>query len=122
MACSIVTFKPQSQSIPVAVSPVVLFDRTVVAGSSHVRWDVPWETVIAAGTELFLEWDEGNPFDPWACEVRVATGLRIGYVSCECNQVVGRLLVAGRDVRAFVVQAEAIEGWVRIEMEVVLYD
>ena len=65
--------------------------------------------------------DRRNPYDPWATEVRDERGNRLGYVSCEHNEVVARLLDGGRDVAGLVGSVDQLGNWTRIQMEVRLY-
>ena len=90
---------------------VCLVDETAVAGTRHVP----------GVRELAFVRDRRNPYDPWATEVRDERGNRLGYVSCEHNEVVARLLDGGRDVAGLVGSVDQLGNWTRIQMEVRLY-
>ncbi|MFR1166359.1 MAG: HIRAN domain-containing protein [Adlercreutzia equolifaciens] len=64
----------------------------------------------------------GQPHDGWAVEVRDGADRRIGYVSCECNEFVARLIDGGKSVEGRLTDKEQIGSWTRLVMEVVLND
>ena len=55
-------------------------------------------------------------------EVRDGRDRRIGYVSCECNEFVGRLLDGGKLVEGRLTAREQVGAWCRLVMEVRLND
>ena len=57
---------------------------------------------------------------PWRCAT-APTG-EIGYVSCECNEFVARLIDGGKSVEGRLTDKEQIGSWTRLVMEVVLND
>lgn len=57
---------------------------------------------------------------PWRCAT--APTRRIGYVSCECNEFVARLIDGGKSVEGRLTDKEQIGSWTRLVMEVVLND
>ena len=59
---------------------------------------------------------------PEAVEVRDGADRRIGYVSCECNEFVARLIDGGKSVEGRLTDKEQIGSWTRLVMEVVLND
>lgn len=100
---------------------VCLVDETAVAGTRHVPGVRALVDGLAPGDELAFVRDRCNPYDPWATEVRDGRGNRLGYVSCEHNEVVARLLDGGRDVAGLVGSVDQLGNWTRIQMEVRLY-
>ena len=100
---------------------VCLVDETAVAGTRHVPGVRALADGLAVGDELTFVRDRRNPYDPWATEVRDERGNRLGYVSCEHNEVVARLLDGGRDVAGLVGSVDQLGNWTRIQMEVRLY-
>lgn len=100
---------------------VCLVDETAVAGTRHVPGVRALADGLAPGDELAFVRDRRNPYDPWATEVRDERGNRLGYVSCEHNEVVARLLDGGRDVAGLVGSVDQLGNWTRIQMEVRLY-
>lgn len=103
------------------VRSVCLVDETAVAGTRHVPGVRALADGLAPGDELAFVRDRRNPYDPWATEVRDERGNRLGYVSCEHNEVVARLLDGGRDVAGLVGSVDQLGNWTRIQMEVRLY-
>lgn len=98
-----------------------LVEETAVAGTRHVPGVRALADGLAPGDELLLVRDRRNPYDPWATEVRDGRGNRLGYVSCEHNEVVARLIDGGRDVAGLVGSVDQLGNWTRIQMEVRLY-
>ena len=94
---------------------------SAVAGTRHVPGVRALVDGLAPGDELAFVRDRRNPYDPWATEVRDERGNRLGYVSCEHNEVVARLLDGGRDVAGLVGSVDQLGNWTRIQMEVRLY-
>ena len=100
---------------------IVLVEDTYVAGTTHVE-DI--DEVVAGmrvGQELALERDVANAFDPWAIRVLCA-GRRIGFVSCDTNELLARLMDGGKRVGATVTEFERLGRWHKIHMEVFLDD
>ena len=77
---------------------------------------------LRKGDRLSLVRDAANPHDGWAVEVRDGADRRIGYVSCECNEFVARLIDGGKSVEGRLTDKEQIGSWTRLVMEVVLND
>ena len=79
-------------------SSICVVDNTTVAGTRHVAGMAEMAEGYRIGECFSLVRDAHNRFDPWAVEVRDGQDRRIGYVSCECNEFVGRLLDGGKSV------------------------
>lgn len=99
-----------------------LIEETTIAGTRHVP--AIGETVSAyePGMVLTLERDYNNMFDEWAVRVLDGNRNRLGFVSCECNEIVARLIDGGRRVCGKLEQIETIGNWTRIAMGVYLND
>lgn len=105
-----------------AAQSICVVENTTVAGTRHIP-DVQRITEkYQPGERLAFVRDADNPFDPWAVGVHDAKGQRIGYVSCECNEVVARLMDGGKTVEGRLTAKEQIGAWTRLVMEVHLND
>lgn len=105
-----------------AAQSICVVENTTVAGTRHIP-DVQSITAkYQPGDRLALRRDGENPFDPWAVGVHDAAGQRIGYVSCECNEFVARLMDGGKSVEGRLTAKEQIGAWTRLVMEVHLND
>ena len=89
-------------------SSICVVEETTVAGTRHV----PGVAEIAEG------YAKGERFSL----VRDGRDRRIGYVSCECNEFVGRLLDGGKLVEGRLTAREQVGAWCRLVMEVRLND
>lgn len=101
---------------------ICVVENTTVAGTRHIPEMAALAEGFAPGQLLPLVRDADNPYDPWAVEVHDGEDRRIGYVSCECNEFVARLLDGGRRVEGRLAQKEQIGPWTRLVMEVMLHD
>ena len=101
---------------------VCLFESTAIAGTRHIA-DIEQ---LAGGyrpqARFTLERDRGNLFDDWAVRVLDEDRNQLGYVSCECNEVVARLIDGGKRVSARFRGLSQRGRWTRIEMGVYLDD
>lgn len=105
-----------------APKSIRVVENTTVAGTRHV----PAMAAIAEGYGKGI----GSPScgtrptpttaGPWRCAT--APTRRIGYVSCECNEFVARLIDGGKSVEGRLTDKEQIGSWTRLVMEVVLND
>ena len=91
-----------------AAQSIRVVEGTTVAGTRHV----PAMAAIAEG------YGKGERF----ALVRDGADRRIGYVSCECNEFVARLIDGGKSVEGRLTDKEQIGSWTRLVMEVVLND
>ena len=102
--------------------PVCLIERTAVAGTQHVARIRALAQGLEAGQALTLRRDPRNPYDAHSIEVLDRRLRRLGYLSCEYNEIVSRLIDGGRSVGAVVGGVSELDGWTKIDMAVVLYD
>ncbi|WP_165170336.1 MULTISPECIES: HIRAN domain-containing protein [unclassified Adlercreutzia] len=99
-----------------------LVKGTTVAGTRHVAGVRDLVGGLQAGSRLAFERDRDNLYDEWAVRVLDGARNRIGYVSCECNEVVARLMDGGKHVFGVFEGASQVESWTRVEMGVYLDD
>ncbi|MBR5259333.1 MAG: HIRAN domain-containing protein [Eggerthellaceae bacterium] len=102
--------------------PVCLIESTAVAGTHHVARIRVLASGLRAGEPLFLKRDARNPYDPFSVEVFDGSKRHLGYLTCEYNEIVSRLIDGGRKVIGLVKGVSEVDGWVKIDMAVVLND
>lgn len=102
--------------------PLCLIEGTTVAGTRHVAGIRDIAEGYEPGERFVLRRDLDNMYDEWAVKVFDRNNVRIGYVSCECNEIVARLIDGGRRVFACFEGVAQVESWTRIEMGVYLND
>ncbi|MDO4401082.1 MAG: HIRAN domain-containing protein [Coriobacteriia bacterium] len=100
---------------------IVLVEDIHVAGTTHVADIDEIVSDVQVGHELVFERDPGNSYDCWAIRV-FAGGRRVGYVPCDCNEILARLMDAGKRIAGQVTAKERIGAWHKIHMEVYLDD
>lgn len=105
-----------------AAKTICVVENTTVAGTRHVVGVAELAAGFQPGERFSLVRDVANRFDPWAVEVRDGQDRRIGYVSCECNEFVGRLLDGGKSVEGRLAEREQVGSWCRLTMGVYLND
>lgn len=111
---------PLSVPIPFQ-SKIVLIEDTRVAGTAHVHGIDEIVGKLEAGTDLRLEREPGNMADAWAIRV-LAGSERIGYVPADCNEILARLMDAGKALSAKLTGKEKVGTWNKLHMEVSLDD
>lgn len=99
-----------------------LVEGTAIAGTRHVAGIREKARAFAPGRRFTFERDRDNLYDPWAVRVLDEDRERLGYVSCECNEVVARLIDGGKRVHGSFSGVEYADCWTRIEMGVYLDD
>ena len=102
--------------------PVCLIESTVVAGTHHVARIRVLASALSTGEPLLLKRDSGNPYDPFSVEVLDRSKRHLGYLTCEYNEIVSRLIDGGRKVIGLVRGVTEVDGWTKIEMAVMLND
>ena len=105
-----------------AAQSIRVVEGTTVAGKRHGPAMAAIAEGYGKGERFALVRDAANPHDGWAVEVRDGADRRIGYVSCECNEFVARLIDGGKSVEGRLTDKEQIGSWTRLVMEVVLND
>ena len=78
------------------------------------------EPDLAPGEALTLRREPANPHDALAIRVQRADGTLLGYLPRPRNEVLARLLDAGKLLTARLAAKEWQDSWLRLEIEVVL--
>lgn len=102
--------------------PILLVERTRVAGTTHVPGIRAQAARLSKGERLSLVRDPKNSHDRWAIRVLDAQGERLGFVPADCNEVLARLMDAGKHLYAQVRGVEMRDSWVRVGMDIYLDD
>lgn len=103
-------------------SSLCLIEGTTVAGTRHVGGIRERAAAYEPGERFAFVRDHDNLYDEWAVRVYDASRERVGYVSCECSEIVARLLDGGRRVHGRFEGVSQVENWTRIAMGVYLDD
>lgn len=100
---------------------ICLMEDAHVAGTTHVAGIDDIVHDIRDGQELRFEREKKNLQDGWAIKV-FAGHHRIGYVPCDRNEILARLMDGGKHVYGTVASIEKLGNWNKIHMEVYLDD
>ena len=93
-----------------------------IAGTSHVENMLELEPKLIEGTEVKFFRECDNRFDGNAILVKDADGNKLGYVPRVKNEILARLMDAGKFVFGRVKRKERVGDWVKVVVEVFLRD
>lgn len=99
---------------------ICILENSSVAGTGRVAGLDAYISRLTEGDRLTLEPDAENYFDDWAVRVLDPSGNRIGYITCEYNEIVSRLLQGGIDAFAEFQSANVRDGWTDIRIKVMV--
>jgi hypothetical protein len=92
-----------------------------VAGTSH-RPLSEIEPALQPGAFLPLQRDPDNPHDPLAIRIHNEQGVHLGFVPREKNEVLARLMDAGKLLFGRLVAKEWKGDWLKLEVRIFLRD
>ena len=93
-----------------------------IAGTTHIDNIEELEPKLIEGAEVCFLREPNNKYDNKAIMVKDIEGNKLGYVPKDKNEILSRLMDAGKLVYGKVKHKEKIGEWVKIEMEVFLRD
>lgn len=93
-----------------------------IAGTTHIENINILEPKLAEGVEVQFYREPNNQYDSKAIVVKDKEGNKLGYVPRDKNEILSRLMDAGKLLYGKVKTKEKIGDWVKIEMEVYLKD
>ena len=102
-----------------AAPPEILLARMHVAGTAYYDAEAAADR-LRSGQCLALRWQPENQYDALAIEVLGPEGHKLGYVPRRRNQILARLMDAGKRLSA---RAESIEqrgSWLNIQVSLYL--
>lgn len=92
-----------------------------VAGTSHSDV-VNWEEELKEEDFLVLRREPDNSHDSLAILVLDEKGRKLGYVPRDRNEILARLLDAGKLLFARIITKSRYEEWIKIDMRIFLRD
>ena len=109
-------------SVPMPFEREILLKECHVAGTVHVD-DVLCKTEsVGIGSVLALKREIANDYDEFAIRVETAAGERIGWVPKKHNDVLARIMDAGKRLVAKVTHKELEDHWLNIRIEIYMKD
>ncbi|NLZ35676.1 HIRAN domain-containing protein [Clostridium cochlearium] len=95
---------------------------THVAGTTYVEdIDAIGENIVK-GTKLNFFREKDNKYDELAIIIKDEKGNKIGYVPKDKNEVLARLMDAGKLIYGIVEDKEYIDNWLKIDISIYLKD
>lgn len=104
-----------------AFAKEIFLIETHVAGTSHVAIRTI-EPTLENGSALVLRREPENPHDTLAILILTEEGKKIGYVPRDRNEILARLMDAGKFLFARLESKEWNDDWLRISARVFLRD
>lgn len=102
--------------------PIKLAERIRIAGLSHHGDAEDLNMALAYGTKLELRRDPTNKLDPWTILMLDPDGRLVGYVPADVNEVLSRLMDAGKLLYATLSEKVETDTWLKLYAEVYLDD
>ncbi|MBQ7263101.1 MAG: HIRAN domain-containing protein [Synergistaceae bacterium] len=93
-----------------------------IAGTTHVEGIDALEPLLVPGMRLHFLREADNAYDPLAIMVKDANGNKLGYVPRAKNEILSRLMDAGKLIFGTLVHKERVGSWLKIEMQIFLDD
>lgn len=100
----------------------ILLLETVVAGTSHVAGIEDLEPFLREGDRLTLVRVPDNPSDHNAIKIFNRDGLKVGYVPRQDNQILARLMDAGKLLFAVIRGKRWKTGWLELRIAIFMTD
>ena len=101
---------------------ILLVEGAYVAGCARVPGIEGRVARLAVGTRLTLQREPGNAHDRWAIKVLTPDGGKLGYLPCDCNEVLARLMDAGKCLYAILTSRERFGTHDRLCIDVFMED
>jgi len=95
--------------------------ETHVAGTSHIPIK-KIEPTLNTGDSLVLRRESANPHDPLAILILTENGEKLGYVPRDRNEILARLMDAGKFILARLESKEWRGDWLRVSARVFMRD
>ena len=108
----------REKALPKPYGTEILLLQTMIAGTTHVVGIQELEPFLQPGDRLELIRVPSNPSDPWAIKVYNRDRVKLGYVPQKENQILARLMDAGKLLYA-VLTAKAWKGnWLQLWIDI----
>lgn len=101
---------------------ICLIPVSTIAGTRHVPHIAEIAEELSVDDTVFFKRDKRNFFDEWAVAICDDGGRRLGYVSCEHNEIVSRLLDGGKRLFGKLVRKSKRDAWTKLDIQVILHD
>ena len=96
--------------------------ETLLAGTTHAENIKELEPDIKAGLKVNFYRETSNKYDPKAIVVKEENGQKLGYIPKEKNEILSRLMDAGKLIYGIVDHKEYQGNWLKIKVKIYLDD
>jgi hypothetical protein len=93
-----------------------------IAGTTHIKNLNDLEKNIIEGTKINFYREPGNTYDPQAIVVKDGVGNKLGYIPKDKNDILARLMDAGKLLYGVVKEKNKVGNWTKIQVEIFLSD
>ncbi len=87
--------------------PILLVKRARVAGAPRFMAEQDKCPPLAPGKQLDLRREADNAHDPWSIRVQLPDGTLLGYLPADSNEILSRLMDAGKRLYATVIEVDS---------------
>ena len=104
--------------IPAPYSEDILLLSTFAAGTTHVAGIEELEPCLQPGDRVKLVRVPDNPSDPNAIKLYTRDGVKLGYVPRQENQILARLMDAGKLLYAVIREKSWRGAWLQLGIDI----
>jgi hypothetical protein len=108
-------------ALPMPYGQEILLLECHIAGTAYRHLDDQAD-LLHVGDRLILRREAGNPHDAMAIQVWSKTEVMLGYVPRDNNEILARLMDAGKHLTATLTGNEWVDNWLKLEMSIHLQD
>jgi len=113
---------PNMLAFPKPFGQQIFLAEAHIAGTTHIDDIDAVERYLTEGTKLNFSRENNNEYDPMAIIVKDETEKKLGYVPRDKNEILSRLMDAGKLIYGTVYKKERIGKWLKITIRIFLSD
>lgn len=102
--------------------PILVLENARVAGTPRFMEEADLGAQLPTGTRLELRREPMSRHDPWAIRVLDPDGALLGYLPADVNEILARMMDAGKCLYAKISTQDASGTWNRMYVKVYLDD
>ena len=101
---------------------VMLVEHARIAGTAHHGDSDDVLAALELGTQLKLLREPSSRHDPWSIRFLAPSGRTLGYMPADVNEILSRLMDAGKHLYAKVCEKDESGTWIQVFVDVFLDD
>ena len=101
---------------------VLIVEHARIAGTSHHGDNEEVLMGLEIDSELTLLREPSSRYDPWSIRILTSAGRMLGYMPADVNEILARLMDAGKRLFAKVSDKDSSDTWTKVYMDVFLDD